>query len=350
MICLKSRAMKSFTPQISWHNRDPILSVDVQNRPMSSSEGVISYRMATSGNDSHVILWKTIIDQNIRTNNNNKSSNVLIECLADLTRHQRSVNVVRFSPKAEDNYLAAGDDDCVIYIWKLIQDNNDSNFKSPEKPLKNGKEFCVKNKDNSDEDECEMIEAEDSPPFVVKVHLSRADGQSLESEVIAKEVWKPYKILRGHLQDVSDICWSPDGQKILSGSVDNMVYVWDLHKGQKLVKIVNEHKGFVQGVTWDPCDKYLATLSADRNMRIIDSNSGRTVYRVHKLSLEDGKTTRLFYDDTLRSFCRRLTFSPGGEFLIAPSGIMELNEDNDNEDSNKYINTTYIFERNSLKK
>jgi chromatin assembly factor 1 subunit B len=195
-----------------------------------------------------------------------------------------------------------------------------------------------------------MIEAEDSPPFVVKVHLSRADGQSLESEVIAKEVWKPYKILRGHLQDVSDICWSPDGQKILSGSVDNMVYVWDLHKGQKLVKIVNEHKGFVQGVTWDPCDKYLATLSADRNMRIIDSNSGRTVYRVHKLSLEDGKTTRLFYDDTLRSFCRRLTFSPGGEFLIAPSGIMELNEDNDNEDSNKYINTTYIFERNSLKK
>ena len=68
---------------------------------------------------------------------------------------------------------------------------------------------------------------------------------------------------------------------------------------------------------------------------------------------EDDKSSRLFYDDTLRSFCRRLTFTPGGEFLIAPSGILELtddNTDNSNEETNKYINTTYIFERKSLNK
>lgn len=28
--------------------------------------------------------------------------------------------------------------------------------------------------------------------------------------------------------------------------------------------ILGDHKGFVQGVAWDPLDKYIATLSSDR--------------------------------------------------------------------------------------
>lgn len=33
--------------------------------------------------------------------------------------------------------------------------------------------------------------------------------------------------------------------------------------GQK-VSIFNEHKSYVQGVTWDPLGQYIATLSCDR--------------------------------------------------------------------------------------
>lgn len=33
--------------------------------------------------------------------------------------------------------------------------------------------------------------------------------------------------------------------------------------GQK-VSIFNEHKSYVQGVTWDPVGQYIATLSCDR--------------------------------------------------------------------------------------
>lgn len=40
-----------------------------------------------------------------------------LELAADLTRHQRAVNAVRWSPCGE--YLATGDDDSFIVIWRL---------------------------------------------------------------------------------------------------------------------------------------------------------------------------------------------------------------------------------------
>lgn len=55
-----------------------------------------------------------------------------VEAVSDLTRHQRAVNVVRWSPSGQ--YLASGDDDANIIIWQqkaddlaimLDGDNND---------------------------------------------------------------------------------------------------------------------------------------------------------------------------------------------------------------------------------
>lgn len=39
-----------------------------------------------------------------------------LEVAADLTRHQKAVNVVRWSPNGQ--YLASGDDESIIFIWK----------------------------------------------------------------------------------------------------------------------------------------------------------------------------------------------------------------------------------------
>lgn len=41
--------------------------------------------------------------------------------VSDLSRHQRAVNVVRWSPSGQ--YLASGDDDANIIIWTLKTDN-----------------------------------------------------------------------------------------------------------------------------------------------------------------------------------------------------------------------------------
>ena len=36
---------------------------------------------------------------------------------------------------------------------------------------------------------------------------------------------------RGHIEDIMDISWSPDGKMIVSGSIDNSVIVWEVKTG-----------------------------------------------------------------------------------------------------------------------
>lgn len=48
--------MKCTTPEISWHNRDPVLSIDIQNKSCETSVNEDFWRLATGGADSHVLV------------------------------------------------------------------------------------------------------------------------------------------------------------------------------------------------------------------------------------------------------------------------------------------------------
>jgi len=48
--------MKCITPEISWHNRDPVLSVDIQSGLYENSKGETFWRLATGGADCHVLV------------------------------------------------------------------------------------------------------------------------------------------------------------------------------------------------------------------------------------------------------------------------------------------------------
>lgn len=45
--------MKLMIPEISWHNRDPVLSVDIQPKNL---EGDNKCRLASGGLDTHVLV------------------------------------------------------------------------------------------------------------------------------------------------------------------------------------------------------------------------------------------------------------------------------------------------------
>lgn len=366
--------MKVYTPQISWHNRTSLLSVDIQNRPYggdaSCPEDAVQvqrmYRLATGGYDARVNIFRVAFQSSQGSSEQPKCKSnrpLIIDCLAELTSHQRSVNIVRFSPNLEDNYLAAGDDDSLIFIWKLFEEKKDDGSSTKE---------ASSTADNKSENN------ENNNSLNNSLNNSTNSGGNMLEDTIAEEIWKPYKILRGHNQDVSDLCWSADGKKLVSGSVDNNVFVWDIARGTKLHKVVKEHQSYVQGVVWDPLNRYIASLSADRSMLVFNVNTGRTVHRVYKLTsgekdkdkdkeekkdenelfvifrlnttetapenvlLSKKTSSKLFFDQTLESFCRRLTFSPGGELLFAPSGIFE------GGCGDEFKNTVYVFERKDL--
>ncbi|KAF5903092.1 chromatin assembly factor 1 subunit B, partial [Clarias magur] len=223
----------------------------------------------------------------------------VVEFLSNLARHTKAVNVVRFCPTTE--LLASGGDDAAILLWK-INDNK---------------------------------EVEQAPTF-----------QEEEDALLNKESWNVVKTLRGHIEDVYDLSWTSDGNFLVSGSVDNTAIMWDIQKGQKIC-IFNDHKSYVQGVSWDPLGQYISTLSCDRVMRVYSTHTKKKAYSVSKMtsgSAAEGevKNFRMFHDDSMRSFFRRLTFTPDGSFLLAPAGCVETGEN--------VTNTTYVFSRKSFKR
>uniref|UniRef100_W5K3H3 Chromatin assembly factor 1 subunit B n=1 Tax=Astyanax mexicanus TaxID=7994 RepID=W5K3H3_ASTMX len=278
--------MKVVTCEIAWHNKEPVYSLDFQQ----NAEGSID-RLATAGVDTTVRLWR--VDRG-------PDGKAVVDFLSNLTRHTKAVNVVRFSPSSE--LLASGGDDAAILLWKL----NDSK------------------------------EPEQTPTFI----------QEDEDAQLNKESWNVVKTLRGHIEDVYDISWTSDGNFLVSGSVDNTAIMWDVQKGQKMC-IFNDHKSYVQGVAWDPLGQYISTLSCDRVMRVYSTHTRKKAYIVSKMtsgSAAEGevKNYRMFHDDSMRSFFRRLTFTPDGSFLLAPAGCVEAGEN--------VTNTTYVFSRKSFKR
>lgn len=56
----------------------------------------------------------------------NEQGTVKLDLAADLNRHQRAVNVVRWSPSGE--MLASGDDESIIFIWTLKNEKEPMNI------------------------------------------------------------------------------------------------------------------------------------------------------------------------------------------------------------------------------
>jgi WD40 repeat protein len=294
--------MKIDTPQIAWHDRSPVYSVDIQSvNQVDAATGKTWYRLASSGADSQIIIWK-VFQRRVG------ESTVRFEVLSQLVRHERAVNVVRFVPTGEDT-LASADVDGLIYIWKKGElDRFTTDFEQQDKVKSPPKRTDIAEVDEDDEE----------------VHP--LEGGSFEDEIIKVENWNQFKVLRGHLEDVVDISWSADGNYLISGSVDNESIVWDVNKGCK-IHMLSGHKSWVQGVAYDPLNEFLATISADRSLRIFSADSKKNMFRIDRGKLmHEGRLikSRLFYDYTLQSFTRRLSFSPAGEFLLVPSGVLEF--------------------------
>ncbi len=151
----------------------------------------------------------------IPNNLNNNSNNLQLirpKFIYELNgAHTSNVNIIRISPNGM--YLASGGDDSAIVIW--VQKNRPVEF-----------------------------------------------GSSIE-----RITWSNHKILRGHLSDVYDLAWSPDSKYLISGSVDNRALIWSLEKAKVIDRSI-DHRHFVQGVSWDPRNKYITTQSSDKSAKI----------------------------------------------------------------------------------
>ncbi|CAF9926430.1 MAG: HIR complex subunit [Alectoria fallacina] len=225
-------------------------------------------RLVTAAGDGFVRIWSTDAIYNAPDSSYTKPKQ-----LCSMSNHSGTIHSVRFSGTGK--YLASGSDDRIVCIYYI---------------------------DPSPPSEFATFGSNEAPPV---------------------ENWKISRRLIGHDNDVQDLGWSYDSSILVTVGLDSKVVVWSGYTFEKLKTLVS-HQSHVKGLTFDPANKYFATASDDRTIKIWrftppGPNSGPHD-QMNNFQLE--KTISApFVASPLTTYFRRCSWSPDGNHIAAANAV-----------------------------
>ena len=83
--------------------------------------------------------------------------------------------------------------------------------------------------------------------------------------------------LTGHMGSIYSVSFSPDGKKIVSGGDDKTIRIWDAQTGKQIGEPIIGHEASVNSVSFSPDGKKIVSGSADRTIRIWDAQIGEPI-------------------------------------------------------------------------
>ncbi len=143
------------------------------------------------------------------------------------------------------------------------------------------------------------------------------------------------RTLSGHSADVTALAFSPEGQRLATGSQDATARIWDLTSGAEL-HVMTDHTEAIEELAFSPDGDWLATASDDRSLKIWDVATGELLRDLTGFTIEiysvafspDG--TRMsattdagiqIWDATRIELQELLTIEdPGGALMFSPDG------------------------------
>ncbi|KAJ3978738.1 WD40 repeat-like protein [Lentinula detonsa] len=83
--------------------------------------------------------------------------------------------------------------------------------------------------------------------------------------------------LQGHLYGVSSVAFSPDGKRIVSGSLDSSIRIWNADTGEAIGDPLQGHLYGVSSVAFSPDGKRIVSGSNDCSIRIWNADTGEAI-------------------------------------------------------------------------
>jgi WD40 repeat protein len=102
-------------------------------------------------------------------------------------------------------------------------------------------------------------------------------GAKRFSSALHKQLKESTSTLKGHTKSVRSVAFSPDGKRIVSGSQDNMVKVWDATNGQETLTL-NRHQDVVRSVAFSPDGQRIVSGSWDIPPKVWDATTGQELF------------------------------------------------------------------------
>ncbi|MEI2740158.1 MAG: WD40 repeat domain-containing protein [Chitinophagaceae bacterium] len=99
--------------------------------------------------------------------------------------------------------------------------------------------------------------------------------------------------LKGHSGSVRSVAFSPDGRRIVSGSYDNTLRLWDAATGAAIGEPLKGHTGWVTSVAFSPDGRRIVSGSADNTLRLWDATTGAAIGEPLKGHTKRGHERRL---------------------------------------------------------
>ena len=93
--------------------------------------------------------------------------------------------------------------------------------------------------------------------------------------------WSPLLLVMEHADGVNSVSFSPDGTRIVSGSDDKTIRVWNFIAGAEISEM-RGHEKFIWSVNFSPDGHQIVSGSYDRTARVWDPTTGAEVLATKK--------------------------------------------------------------------
>jgi len=100
------------------------------------------------------------------------------------------------------------------------------------------------------------------------------EHRNIEWGLAAREFAGSELTLTGHTEGVNSLAYSPDGTRIVSGSYDKTLKVWDAATGQATLTL-GGHTGCVYSVAYSPDSTGIVSGSGDNTLKVWDAATGQ---------------------------------------------------------------------------